>query len=533
MALVIEYERADRRRHNRVTAPLFVHFNKKQYRAVDWSVGGLRLDGIRGKLPAVGERLSLELILPYQDFKISFEAEAEVVRHIRDRQGFAVKFVDADERRQEIMSHFIDEITRGAVADVGETLARMDVPLTPVSMQPDEAPDPLPSMPWWRSRELLVPVFYGLLGLLVFGYGALVIWSNVFHLVVETAVVGGRVGIIKAQTDGTIRYSEVKTGQLVKAGQIIAQISDPVLEARIEKAAIGIKRKLAEQDFLRRQTGAASDRARNLIQQKSSSLERQRQRVKNIVGQLRQARRKYDRLSSRKKRSRAKKQRLEKARLNLSKLRLRLKRARTVLRERERLVAGSGYIGVSGGRLVVSKDPLYQARLELIKNEIELAREDYRALLKLREARMIRAPYAARIVDLPKSASPTVMKGEVVLVLEDASMRRVTAFLTQQEIAKIRTGDRASIYVPAIDKTLRGQIREVTRRFSFVSEKDQSFTWRPKEERNARVVLEILSADDKKAKLLSTGLPAIVMFQDRQPSAFLSYILPVFPHSGT
>ena len=72
MTVKVRRERPDQRRHHRVTAPLFVAYAGQNYRAADWSLGGLRLEGLPGELPAAGEQIPLGLTLPFQGFDVSF-----------------------------------------------------------------------------------------------------------------------------------------------------------------------------------------------------------------------------------------------------------------------------------------------------------------------------------------------------------------------------------------------------------------------------------------------------------------------------
>jgi len=528
MALVIKYEKPDQRRHYRVTAPLFVTLNDKKIRAADWSVGGLRLEELEGKLPAIGKSLAVQITLPFHDFEISFDTELEVVRHVEGQKGFGARFTALGEREQGLMVHFIDEIVRGSMADVKETIARMDVPVTPVSTTPEKKPLPATTVQRWTSKAYVVPVLYGLLGLLVFGYAGLVAYSNIFHLVVESAVVGGRVGLIKAQVDGEIDYKNATVGKLVKTGEIIAKVNDPVLEARIEKAAIQIQRKLAEQSFLQQQTGVASSRSAEIIRQKSGSVKNQRQRVRKIAAEVKKARATYRSLLRRRKRGRASKERVANARAALSKLRTRLGQARQVLSGRAKLLKRTGKAGLFGKQLALSNDPLYKARLELIKNEVEFARHDHQTLLRLREARTLKAPFAARIVDLPKRFASTVMRGDVVVVLEPLASREATAFLTQKESLKVKIGDMARVFIPALDQSFGARIKAVGQPVSFVNIKEGSFGWRPTNERNARVTLELSAKDLAATEALSAGMPAVIRFNDRETNGILSRVLPGF-----
>ena len=65
------------------------------------------------------------------------------------------------------------------------------------------------------------------------------------------------------------------------------------------------------------------------------------------------------------------------------------------------------------------------------------------------------------------------MRGDVVVVLEPASSIKVTAFLTQEEILKLKTGDTASVFIPALDQSFEAHIKSINRRLSFVNAKDE------------------------------------------------------------
>jgi len=140
MTVRVKRERPDQRRHHRITAPLFVDVAGWRVRAADWSLGGLRIVGFPDELPLAGDEIPLHLHLPFQGFDVSFDVMAEVVRSNSDNQSFAVKFTEVGEREGELMSHFIEELVRGSMSDVEDTIQRIDVPVTPASLEPDANP---------------------------------------------------------------------------------------------------------------------------------------------------------------------------------------------------------------------------------------------------------------------------------------------------------------------------------------------------------------------------------------------------------
>ena len=91
-------------------------------RAADWSLGGLRLEGFGGAVPAPGDFVDLKLSMPFQGFDVAFAAKGQVVRNGAEKGMFALRFTELGEREQELMRHFIEELVRGSMSDVADTI---------------------------------------------------------------------------------------------------------------------------------------------------------------------------------------------------------------------------------------------------------------------------------------------------------------------------------------------------------------------------------------------------------------------------
>jgi len=209
MAVKVKRERPDQRRHHRVTAPLFVDVGGWRLRAADWSLGGLRVEGFPDAVPAPGAALDLHLTLPFQGFDVAFDAKAEVVRNDPDTGMFAVKFTELGERERALMSHFIEELVRGAMVDIEETINRIDVPVTPASLKPDPSPAREVPVRRWPVKTVVMTVLYILLGLVVFGYAGLLVYSNFYRLEVKTAVISAPVDVLKARADVELVWRDI------------------------------------------------------------------------------------------------------------------------------------------------------------------------------------------------------------------------------------------------------------------------------------------------------------------------------------
>ncbi|NIO41728.1 MAG: hypothetical protein GTO41_17070, partial [Burkholderiales bacterium] len=55
-------------------------------------------------------------------------AKAEVVRSLDDMRSFAVEYTEIGERELSVMHHFIEDLVRGAMSEVADSIQRIDVP---------------------------------------------------------------------------------------------------------------------------------------------------------------------------------------------------------------------------------------------------------------------------------------------------------------------------------------------------------------------------------------------------------------------
>ena len=208
MSVKVKRERADQRRHHRVTAPIFVTVDGHRLRATDWSLGGLKIDAFPGQLPELGSEVLLQLTLPFQGFDVSFDAKSECMRADAVTGMFAVRFTVLGERERELMSHFIEELIRGSMVNVEDTIQRIDVPVTPAALQPDVSPTSQLPVRRWPVKTVAMTAIYGILGLVVFGYTGLLGYINFYRMEVQTAVISAPVDTVAAQVDGRVGWTK-------------------------------------------------------------------------------------------------------------------------------------------------------------------------------------------------------------------------------------------------------------------------------------------------------------------------------------
>jgi len=533
MAVKVRRERPDQRRHHRVTAPLYVGVGGESHRATDWSLGGLRVDGLKGALPAIASEIPLDLTLPFQGFDVSFKVKAEVVRTSAADGMFAVRFTEIGERERELMQHFIEELVRGSMTDVEDTIQRIDVPVTPASLEPDKPRLAATPVKRWPVKTVGMSALYMTLGLVIFGYASLIGYTSFFRMEVPTAVIQAPVETLVAQSDGRIELGDRKPGDRVRAGEPILTLIDSQLEREIELADIAVRERKAKLAFLKQRHAEELERIKGYATVEMKNVQQTRVELDALGQQLRSAESDYKRFKQLHDKGFATDSKLAELERTVISLRKEHEVRRIELASRielaeqnigKRLYSGNETIG-SGD--IAGKGAEIEAEVRLAEHEIQLAQQRHISWLQHRDRAAVRAPFDGIVRELPRNDSGAVRRGDVIAVVEQRKSRHVTAFLTQDEVMKVGAGDEVLLYVPALDETLKGRVVEVDRTSGFLREQREQrpggYQWRGAHDRSAEVRIEF--ADPKKVadwERYRSGLPVVAVFEQRTTNSLLS-----------
>jgi multidrug resistance efflux pump len=536
MAVRVKRERPDQRRHHRVTAPLFVEYAGQHMRAADWSLGGLRLEKFAGTLPEAGHEIELGLMLPFQGFDVSFTAKAEVVRRDLATSMFAVRFTEIGERERELMQHFIEELVRGSMVDVEDTIQRIDVPVTPASLEPD-GPKLSKGTPVKRFpvKTMVMTGLYLLLGVIVFGYAGMLTYTNFYRMEVQTAVITAPVETVTAKTDGRIELNHIKPGDQVKTGDVVIKLIDGALDREIELANLEVQERKAKLGFAKKKQLEELDRLRSYATVEMKNLEQTRITVESLAQQYHSAEQNYNRLKDLMGKGFSTATKVDEAeRLSIT-LKRDLDVRRVELSSRIELASQTaGKRMFSGNETIGSADIVgnhgeLEAEVRLIEHEVMLSQQRYIAQLKQREFDAVKAPFDGTVLELPRYDNAYVKKGDVIAIIEQRKDRHINAWLNQDEVLKVGVGDEAIVYVPALNESLSGKVVEVDRTSGFVQEQYQrqnpGYAWRGPTDRSAKVKLQF--DDPKKVEdyqRYRSGLPVVVVFEKRSTNSLLSAI---------
>jgi len=529
MAVKVKRERPDQRRHHRVTAPMMVDAGGHRVRAADWSLGGLRVEKFPGRVPMVGSEMPLELTLPFQGFDVTFPVRCEVVRANPKEGMFAVRYIEIGERERELMSHFIEELVRGAMGSVEDTIQRIDVPVTPASLEPDKPriADLPPAR--WPVKTIAMSAIYGLAGLLIFGYAGMLGYSNLVRLEVQTAVISAPVETVTAQADGRVAWTGLKPGDRVKAGEVILNLIDNQLEREIDLAEISVTERKAQLAYQKRRFADELERAQSFATVEMKNVKQTRLDLESVAAQLKVAEAQYNRLKILHSKGFTTEVKLEEAEKLMVTLRKTLERSQVELASRVEMAGQNVGKRLFTGDNVVGDVAQIEAQVRLAEHEIQIAQQRYITQLNHRERLAVRAPFEGTILQLPHFDHGSVKKGDTIAVIEQRKDRQILAFLTQDEANKVGIGDEALVFLPALGETLKGRIRQIDRTTGFIREQDQrqapGYAWRGPLDRSARVSIQF--NDSRKVddvERYRSGLPAVVVFERRSTNSLFSSI---------
>lgn len=530
MAVKIKRERPDQRRHHRVTAPLFVRVDGHQLRAADWSLGGLRVDGYPGELPVAGAELPFHLTLPFQGFDVSFDVKAEVVRTNALEKMFAVRFTEIGERERELMQHFIEELVRGSMSEVEDTIQRIDVPVTPARLEPDANKIPA-AMPVrrWPVKTVVMTSVYAVAGLIVFGYAGLLGYSNFYRMEIQTAVITAPLETVTAQADGQVALTGLKPGDSVRAGDVVVNLIDNQLEREIELADIEVKARKAQLAYLKQKQTEELERLRGYATVEMKNVRQSKVELEGLQEQLTVVEDQHKRLKTLFDKGFATESKLDEVAKQVISLKSDIERRRIELLSRADLAEQNFGKRLYTGMTIEGDAADVEGRVRLAEHEITIAEERREAYVRQRERSAVVAPFDGTILELPRIDRGNVRKGDTLAIIEQRKDRHVSAYLNQDEILKVGMGDEALVYIPAIGETVRGRVVKIDRTSGFVRENEQrqnpGYGWRGPHDRSAKI--EIAFDDPSKVadpERYRSGLPVIVVFEQRSTNSLLATI---------
>jgi multidrug resistance efflux pump len=508
---------------------MFVTYGGQTLRAADWSLGGLRLEGFGGAVPAPGDHIDLKLSMPFQGFDVAFAAKGQVVRSDAETGMFALRFTELGEREQELLRHFIEELVRGSMSDVADTIQRIDLPVTPVSTKPDVNPGEVVPVNRWPLKTIFFTALYSVLGLFVFSYIAMLGYTNVFRLEVDSAVISAPMVTVQAPNDGHVMWTSFKPGDVIKAGAVVLQVADNQLERDIDLADIDIREKQARLAASQHMLADALSQLEDLSTVEGTRIEQAKARLASLKAAAFNANAILERLRGQFNRGYATRTQLDLAERDAIAAQSAAKTQAFDLSSQSAMAASSTGSRFFTGNQFLGERARMEADVKLSEAEIGIAQQRKRVLMEQRLRLAVIAPFDGLVLELPRVDHSPINRGDVIAVLEQPRSRMVTAYLTQDEVLHVGIGDPATVYVPAFDATLTAKVTSIDRTSGFAKEMEARFNFRNTRDRSALVTLQFATDDvARNVKTFRSGTPVIVIFKSRSTNEIVKEITAAF-----
>lgn len=517
----VRRDRPSQRLHHRVSAPILLSLPDGSREAADWSLGGFRLEQISGDY-ARGDIIDVGVQIPFQGFNISFTTQAQIKRVGEDRSlGFA--FLEVGEREQEIMEHFVEEIVRGSMTSVQDTLVRIDTPVTPVSTKPD--PNPVEDLPVrrWPLKQVVMTGMYFCAGLFLAGYAYAVFNANFLRMEIESAVVSAPIEPIFATADGKIENVVARPGQELPTNAALVVIENAKVEEKIEMAKIKIERETMELVARRKALAAEEAKMTDYRTMMLTKLEQASARVRALEKQVLLAEGRLRRVRDLGDKGWVTRSKVDLAKKDHAIIKGQLESAMAGRREKRELLKSIAEGRFVQGDKLDSRLVELRANVDLGWDRVMLAKDELLALQRHKDRLTLSAPGDGRLVRLFKSKGSSVKSGERIALFERSEARTIEAFLTQEEILQIGLGDEAIVHFPALDISARAHVVDIDRTGGYIDDRRARYDWRDATAKSGRVVLEFadMTSDDIRGRFLP-GMPAVVNFKRRDKDDFFA-----------
>ncbi len=507
----ISREKPSQRRHHRVITPIDVTINEQLYNVSDWSLGGFKIEGWEDESLTPGDEFECHFSLPFQGFFVAFHVNLITIR--ADSGILAAKFTSLDERQTELLEHFIEELVRGNMTSVGDTILRIDSPVTPVSTEPDPNPKGEVPIKRWPTKLIAMTAMYVCVGIILFSYIFFTLWSNFLSLEVETGVVTAPIEAVVSSTDGKIRKVSASINQMISQGSALIAIENPAIEEKLERAKIKISRNKLLLERLRQEREVAIEQMVDYHGYSKLKFEKLELHVETLRKQERMAHLQDNRIQELFYYGYASKRDVDVAAAEHASLKREVLSAVNDLngqsRAMESLKNGRYF---TGDKFEFDMNNL-NVKIEEVKQNITMDTQELLALYEHKEDLNLYAPTNGRLVELLKHPGSATRRGETIAVFERDEQRKLEVFLTQEEVLSIRINQMARVYFTSLDMAVDAIVTEIDRAYNSVDTLDTSFTWHDNTKRNSKVTLDFVGFENiQYRERIKAGIPAVVNF---------------------
>lgn len=524
----VRFSSASQRCHHRLTAPLDVIAQGVSCTAIDWSTAGLRFrpSKLTSDQPGfnVDDVIRVVLSVPFQEFNVSTEIQARVIRIDAAQGDVALQFIDLPVRAKELLHYFSENLLRGEMAPIDGAIKRLDLPVTPPR---PEAPK-LPAQAKGQGRDVrpwLVGSTYISLGAVLAGALLYTLYRTIFLVPSEHAMLYAPMVDLIAPEDGTVSAVYVADGEQVAAGHRLLSITSPRLEQLLSEAHIRQQEAtITQQRFA---TLVETER-RTLVPYRDIASDQMVAAQARLLSSEKQAamlERQHERFAPLLKEGYVSVQQADQIETDLLRAREAVTEAQAQVR-----IARAAHEASRTGKYYTSNRlegrlPELQAELVAAKAQTLLAKSRVQELERQAEKLTLRAPVSGRVRQVSVVTGGAVTGGKPAVSLLTNQMPQVYAMVPADKLAKIAIGHRAKVFVPALAREIEAQVVSVEPRIWTLPENVRRMLGDPS---GGGLVVLALTFKGQDSKALYPGLPVSVEMGNETAQHSLRWASDVF-----
>lgn len=484
MTLDVRHDAPSQRRHYRISAPICVEIGGMPYQTVDWSLSGFRIANYNGHIKP-GDTVHISVQIPFSGFHINFECNARVVWTDPYNKTLAGEFQELNERELQVLKTFARGLMNGEMAEVNNLIRRLDVPVTPASLKPDQ-PKTAVQQRQDETRRKFGMSIYTIAGFFLTLALVIVIYTNLFQMRVDSAVMTSPTDLLLAPTAGQVFYITSAGDEIISSGEPLMGFVDPKLEREIQLAELRVQEASIGM--------AKTDENGNSSEEWKSAMDIVRSLENNLM---------------------VRKDAVTRSEQLLNEGYITQAVHEETLDEYYKIEKQLNEAKQKANRL---KEKLSDAEQRYL-----IAMNEYELLKQQRDRLTLRAPSDGRLIKVLVAENSAVRDGQAIGVFERAGNKQVHAFLTLEESLSVAINDEVDVYFPTWRKSVEYRVVDIDHISQSIDERRGSFTSNMGTPQNVTVKLEPVDAEAmEETRQITPGTAAVVLFDQRPFSRFFS-----------
>lgn len=484
MSVEIDYVSPSQRLNYRVTVPINVIVGSYRYKTLNWGLSGFKIGNFNKNDVNVGDIIDVSVQIPFQGFNIGFTTKAKVVTSDNKSNTLTAEYTESNERQEEILRTFLENILKGEMEPVGNVIKKLDVPVTPVSLKKIPTNDEKEVI---EKKKKLGSIIYMVAGAIVTLLFATIIYTNLFQIKIKSAVLVAPTTLLVSPANGDVKKILSPESSLINGGEPMIQFTDPELEKDIKLATLKVEE--AKISVQKARTNIVNDvelSSSNDIKNESGAIfsdwDDTKYHISNLEQKLSIKQAALIRVEELFDKGMTSQSNLDAAYEDLLKTQGELERARSLLTSAEQL-------------LIVAE------------NELDILKDQRHRLT-------IHAPKNGRFIKSLVFEGSPVSRGKAVGLFEYNDGLSVQAFITPKQAVKIKKDTKAMVYFPYIDKEIPMVVKSVDAVSGAIDTKTGTIVWK-RSENNNDVAIKLVTSNEaayQQLQEIPSGSTAVAVF---------------------